>query len=707
MYTVISFLFSLCLFISAALLFTIQPMVAKVLLPIYGGTPAVWTICMLFFQALLLGAYGYVWLLSQCQRPWLWRILHGFVILLSLTALPLTFSSINKASSPDFAILNDLIRQLGLPLLVLAASAPLLQYAYSQTKAKQAGDPYFLYSASNIGSFLALFSYPWLIERFTGLNQQFYYWNIAFITYLSLLIIILISIRYKPLVKCQFETKAVSWRLILQWLAYSFIPCSLMLGVTFYISTDIAATPLFWLLPLALYLLSFIITFANKPIISHSWVKKNSLFFLIFPILGFIFGANLLRSWELISFHLVSFFMLALLCHGELIRKRPSAYHLTSFYFCLALGGVLAGMFNGLVAPHVFAGAYEYPIVFTLALLCISLPKQKNSRFLPFIVFILLTINYLLLRQHSAIWLTEKHIIELIVLISIFFRAKNRVTLFTSTAILFIFLFSPWFKSIEILNQQRNFYGVKQVLSMFGANVLVSQSTLHGFQLQTEPRLGNGSMAYYGPVLPIVQRLQKKHEQLKVTILGLGTGMLACQFRAMDKIAIIDIDKEVIDIASNSQFFTYLKDCPPSASLIEGDGRLTIAERKNANTDLLIVDAFTSDAVPTHLLTLEAFKIYQQKITSAGIIMANISNRHLNLLPVLTAAGRTLQLIVLHKFQEGNNSKGQFPAEWVLLTANETFAAELMQKENWRFVAEDNAKLWTDDYSNIIPLLKW
>ncbi len=712
----IQLLFSCSLLLSASLLFVIQPLAAKVLLPIYGGTPAVWTVCMLFFQSVLLLAYGYAWILSRFTNPWFWRCVHGLLVLVSIYTLPPSVTPSFAINSPDLAILQYLIIQFGLPLLVIGASAPLLQFAYSQTQSKQANDPYFLYVTSNAGSLLVLLAYPWLIEHYIGLKLQFYYWKLAYVIYFLFLLLVLFTIPNRRLLVTKIANDKLPWLLRLRWVCYSFIPCSLMIGVSFYISTDIAATPLLWLVPLALYLLSFIITFAQKPYISHAWVKRNILFFIIFPVLGFIVGANVLLTWELIFFHVVSFFMLALLCHGELVRIRPPANQLTFFYFCLALGGALAGVFNGLLAPRVFTGAYEYPLILTLAMLCIPVASTTRSlsswHLFPLqvwsfvIVFALLLVNYFLPLHSLGQWLKGKHCIEILALCILLVWPKNRINLFMGMAILTIFLFNPWFKPMKLLIQQRNFYGVKEVLALPGAHALLSHNTLHGFQIDGHEQ-NSSMMAYYGPVSPIVQRLQAAHQSLAITIVGLGTGMMACQFDHDDRLKIIDVDKQIIDIASNPNYFTYLRDCPPAISLLEGDGRLVLADSQDSNLDLLVIDAFTSDAIPTHLLTLEAFKLYQQKIKDDGVILANISNRHLHLLPVLMAAGRELDLIVLHKLQAANYQQGQFPTEWVLLTANRVLALELMRGEGWRFAAGGRGQLWTDDYSNIVPIVKW
>lgn len=701
------FLFSVSLFLSASLLFVIQPMVAKVLLPVYGGTPAVWTVCMLFFQTLLLVAYGYAWLLSKLATAWEWRLSHMLLVLISLLSLPFMFVILPEKGIPEFTILRHLIYQLGLPLLVIAASAPLLQFAYSQTQGKKAHDPYFLYVASNTGSLLALLAYPWIIERFVGLKTQFYYWTIGYIVYFVILGSILFGISYQPLLKQKVEKKySLSWLLELKWIGYSFVPCSLLLGVTFYITTDIAATPIFWILPLALYLLSFIITFAKQPLIPFSWVEKNVLFFFIFPVISFILG-SVIPAWQYIFFHLLNFFIFALLCHGRLIQSRPPANQLTSFYFCLALGGMLAGVFNSLIAPRLFNDAYEYPLVLVLGMLCIPKNNTKGRNLTPFIVLFLLLIDYFLPNSGWLMLVKKYQVAKFLSLCLIVCCPGNKVSLFISVSILFIFLFYPGLKHSTILSQQRNFYGVKKVSSIPGSNVLISQNTVHGFQLTQLEKVNSGTLGYYGPPAHVVNLLRQRKMQLNAIILGLGTGMMACQYEQNDKLKMVDIDEQVIELAQNPRFFTYLRDCPPQISVEEGDGRVVLQNTPDHSADILVIDAFSSDSIPIHLLTLEAFQLYLKKITPDGVIMVHISNRHLNLLPVLAAVGRQLDLIVLHKFQPANTKAGQLASEWGLLTANQAFAVTLMRTAGWRFVTENEERLWTDDHSNLIPLLKW
>ncbi|QDP73489.1 spermidine synthase [Legionella israelensis] len=698
-------LFPVSLFLSAVLLFCIQPMAAKVLLPLYGGTPAVWIICMLFFQLLLLVAYGYAWLLAHLPRARIWPFMHGLMALLTFFALPVMFQPTPSLHIPEWGILWSLFYHLGLPLLIIGASAPLLQFAYSRTEEKHAADPYFLYVASNIGSLLALLSYPWLIERFLGLKTQFQLWTAGYIVYLVLLACLLLGWKYQPresIVKKQSHYTDISW-----WIFLSFIPCSLMLGVTFYITTDVAPTPLFWVLPLSLYLLSFIVTFSRSPLIPHRWVVRNTVFVLIFPVLGFIFGESQILAWQMVLFNLVGFFMLALLCHGELIRRRPGPEGLTLFYFCIALGGVLAGIFNGLMAPRLFSQPYEYPLLIVLSLLVLPIKRFQREWWMPFTVLIILLLSHYLAGISSLQILKRWHIGEIAALLVATIWQQSARSISLAFAILFIFLFVPWFKHSDVLLQQRNFYGIKQVIAKGNVHALMSQTTIHGFQLLNNPESLKGTLAYYGAVEPVIDVFKQQNGVLKTTIMGLGAGILVCQFRNTDRLSLIEIDSQVLHIAKNPNYFTYLSFCPSEQTLINDDGRLALAKMKNHSQDLIVVDAFSSDAIPVHLLTREAFTLYRQKMTEDGAILVNISNRHLELLPVLTASGRANDLIVLELVHKGDKRLGQFDSQWVLLTLNEPLAFQLINRFGWRFVADNSTYLWTDDYSNLIPLLKW
>lgn len=698
--------FSITLFISAFLLFSIQPMVAKALLPFYGGTPAVWIVCMLFFQCVLLASYAYVWLLSQSKRVILWRNIHALLILISLITLPLILRPTSTEGAPEWNILLTLLIELGLPLLVIGASAPLLQFAYSQTTAKDARDPYFLYAASNVGSLLALVLYPCCLERYIGLTQQFYFWNIGYGIYLLLLAPVLFLNRFQPLAVSTIQEGQITWRDIATWIFLSFIPCSMMLGVTLFITADVAATPLFWVLPLALYLITFIITFNKKPLISHGWVIRNSLFFLIFTLLCFILGVSQIKAWQLVLFNLLSFFVLGLLCHGELYLKRPSTNYLPVFYFCLSLGGALAGVFNGLIAPHWFNGVYEYPIAILLSLFALPKIKLTKGWWSPVVVLGLILFQYYFPDLLVIKPLSSVQIAAIMILIILVLFMQSNLNRFLSMAILFVFIFSPLFQSNKVLLQQRNFYGVKQVVEKDGVHVLISHSTVHGLQ-EINKNKPIGFTTYYGALEEVIGLLQKKAQSMTVTLIGLGAGTMVCQHREADELTVIEIDQQMIDLAKDSQLFTYLRDCSPKLKVIKNDGRLAVAQLPKHSQNLIILDAFNSDSIPVHLMTLEAFTLYKNKLKPKGVILVNITNRHIKLLPVLTAIGRALNDIVLFLPHRGDPKLGQFDSEWVLLTTDEELAFQLMAKSGWRFMDKEEPFLWTDDYSNIVPLMNW
>lgn len=700
------FIFPVSLFLSALLLFSIQPMVAKVLLPVYGGTPAVWTICMLFFQFILLASYSYVWFLGLLKKPGLWRLIHTLLVILSLSTFPLSFQADSKTIVPEWDILYALLTQAGLPLLVIGASAPLLQFAYSQTKGKGAADPYFLYIASNFGSLLALLLYPWVWERYIGLTKQYHLWNIGYFIDISLLLFILYTAPYQAQARINHEKKTWPWKEMIYWVALSFIPCSLMMGVTLYISTDVAATPLFWVIPLALYLCSFIVTFTTKPLISQEWIKNNYLFFLIFTILGFILGIQKIIAWQLILFNLAGFFILAVLCHGQLFLRRPKPEWLTLFYLCLAVGGFCAGIFNGILAPRLFNQVYEYPLVILLSLLVVPMKPSKKGWWLPLVILAVVVLYFLMPKIHFSLWseISLYSIIALCVLGLIVTVQQSKSSLFCSMSLLFGFIFLPMFQQQHVLLQTRNFYGVKNVIEFKDAHVLLHQSTLHGFQYTHEKKL-SGFKGYYTGTKEVVTLLKQEFPSMSVTLIGLGVGIMVCQFRQSDILKVVEIDQQVIDIAKNAELFTYLRDCPPSVSLETNDGRLALKQMKDASQNLLILDAFNSDSVPVHLLTVEAFNLYKKKITQDGAILVQLSNRHLDLFPVLYAAGQALNMKVLYLVDKGTHSSGQFANKWGLLTSNQDLALKL-STSRWKLVQDSSQLLWTDEFSNVVPLMR-
>ncbi len=283
---------------------------------------------------------------------------------------------------------------------------------------------------------------------------------------------------------------------------------------------------------------------------------------------------------------------------------------------------------------------------------------------------------------------------------------QNTSTLFLSMSCLFSFLFLPMLQTDAVLLQKRSFYAVNRVIEKSGLHVFFSQSTVHGLQIMAEKKPLNGFKAYYGGIQPVIEALKQQFNPLAVTLMGLGTGTMVCQFREKDAVKVIEIDQQVIDIAKNTKLFTYLHDCAP-VNIIKNDGRLAMDQLPDFSQKLLVLDAFNSDAIPVHLMTLEAFQLYKRKISEDGVILINLSNRHLNLLPVVNAMARSLDLMIFFLEHQGNRKLGQLDSNWALLTTNENLVNQLTPKTGWHFVTDDHLILWTDDYSNILPLLKW
>jgi spermidine synthase len=694
--------FAITLFISAVLLFVVQPMAAKALLPLFGGVPMVWTVCMMYFQAVLLLAYGYAYALTHFFKLRMQQAIHCLFALLSILVLPILWHTLplQVSGDPTLVLLKLLFTKLTLPLWVVSSSAPLLQAWFSHTKHPQSHDPYFLYAASNLGSFVALLGYPFLIERSIGLSHQSWLWSACFIAYLLLLLLIVIFPRYKKLDHLRLVTKKSTWSMRLKWLYLSFTPVSLMLGVTFYITTDIASMPLFWVIPLAIYLLTYVLTFATKPLIKHQSVVNNVLFILIFAIVGFIFGYTSTHIFELIVINLLTFFMLAMLCHGELVKSRPDSSMLTQFYFFIALGGLLAGIFNSILAPLIFTRAWEYPIAILLAILALPLKGQVKRWWMqPLIIFCLLLLNHVL-PESIALFASLKyyHVLELVSLVIIVTASYNTSRLFISLCILFAFIFI--IPKDEVLWQGRNFYGIKRIVKIGTTHRMFSQTTVHGAQNFLHDREKIKKSSYYAASVD----LANLYPDGNIAIVGLGVGIIACQFDQRATLTLYEIDPQVVAVAKNENYFTVLKKCQAKAPIKLGDARLNIVREKDKHFNLIILDAFNSDAIPSHLLTKEALSMYFDKLKSGGSLLVHISNRHINLVPVLASYAKKHEYTLLfRRFKPKHN--WQYKAEWVVLTRNPTVVQELLWNK-WIRVLTNQTIEWTDDYSNIMPLLK-
>jgi len=908
--------FAFTLFTSATLLFLVEPMIGKMILPLLGGTPAVWNTCMVFYQAVLLAGYAYAhfsttWLGARKQA-----VLHLAMLALPFLFLPLAVNPdlIKGGENPILGLLLLLSMTVGVPMFVVSASAPLLQKWFANTSHPSAQDPYFLYGASNFGSMLALFAYPTVVEPYLRLSQQSIDWTAGYAVLAALMALCAVLLWRSPrrvetklaeeaassegrsseaiqpdkrgIVRggkrhsssfprpawehpaVEVESSAtlggeVTWSRVLRWVALAFVPSSLMLGATTYITTDIAAIPLLWVTPLALYLISFIIVFSHVPAwlqwlvlvvagaalsiflavfvwdmeqlavrplvqllvrigmvlalgggtyaVWWGWANRNTAMLhramvLIMPLLlltqifFLLSGLKTHQHWIAwsLSLHLVTLFVVAMVCHGELARDRPSAKYLTGYYLWMSVGGVLGGLFNGLLAPLIFTGLFEYPFAMMLAcllapplgppvestwgrrfdlilaglfagigalLITLRLPDQnipfkylkdapwpwelaaliagvaigvaaavraREKKFDRWMDLALpLCLGLLLIGLSWGLWadIVEKRIVKIafvfhldaeyviraltfgvpLVLAYTFVERSLRFSLAVG-AVLLAGGFCDIFDS-PVLHQERGFFGVLRIsheIKQYGDDVFVVRrldhgTTLHGEQCLNEERrdepltyyhytgpIGALMLAYNGPDTP--------PEKMNMAVIGLGTGSMAAHARPGQHLTFYDIDPIVkrLSFDNDNPYFTFVEGARKrgaTVDLVMGDARLTMARQQLKESDkygMIVVDAFSSDAIPVHLITLQALDVFLDKLTADGLIVFHISNRYLDLAPVLynLAQERHLAAVIQSDTYEGKDEPSselmaKTSSTWVVLSPSKERLNKLLDLNDW------------------------
>jgi hypothetical protein len=805
-----TFLFAFTLFLSALLLFWVQPLVGKTVLPVLGGTPAVWNTCMLFFQCALLAGYAYVlastrWLSRRAQV-----FLHVALLLAAALSLPLAggfaASGVGATASPVAWLLKTLTLSVGLPFFALSASAPLLQKWFSQTRAVSASDPYFLYAASNAGSLVALLGFPLLLEPGLTLGQQRRAWALAYFALLALVVACAaIALRARgatprddervagdgasdgatPEVSSGATPEATpgqtpqpssthpTLRRRLRWILLAFVPSSLVLGVTTYITTDLAAVPLLWVIPLSLYMLSFVLVFARRQILPRSLVARLLPGAAVLLVLIYLSGAAQ-PAWFLILFHLLFLFLAAMACHGRLADDRPPARHLAEFYLCLAAGGALGGLFNALVAPLLFNTVVEYPLVILLAaylrpafqrtrgqLLGLRLGAKRTvgagakveggdagrevgavenevgtveggvvdarrerrlDLLLPLGVFALAGL-LALVAPHIGSDEGEHVFIERVALslgvplflLNHFFAPRPlRFALSLAAVVLASALFAG--SPDRTLLAERNFFGTLRVTSEGAdeAHWLHHGSTLHGRQF-TDPARQCEPLSYYhrdGPLGSIFGAFNSKPDASRaVAIVGLGAGTTAAYARAGEAWTFYEINPAVVAVARDPRLFTYLSKCAAAPVAVAlGDARLRLRDAPDNFYGLVVLDAFSSDAVPAHLLTREALALYLSKLAPGGLIVFHTSNRALELERVVCGMADDAEL-VSRVFSDGeyNSQTGKDPSTWVVVARSAADLGALSTDARWQPLDEREHKpvVWRDDFSNVVGVFKW
>ncbi len=676
-------------FLGAFLLFQVQPIVAKSILPWFGGAPAVWTTCMLCFQTLLLLGYAYAHASVRLLRPRTQGVVHLVLLVAALLALPIHANAALRsggAGAPTFEILLLLLRCVALPYFVLAASAPLVQAWSARTSA--GSSPYRLYALSNAGSMLGLLAYPVAIEPWMATRTQGYVWSWAFVAFalLSLLCVrnawraapLAIEATKNACVPAEVSPRPTRTQRLL-WLALPACATTLLLAVTNQLCQEVAVIPLLWILPLSVYLLSFVLCFESERWYSRSWCLPVLILTLIVLTQCAALGARVGILFA-VPVYSLGLFVCCMFCHGELAARRPGPERLTAYYLMIALGGALGGAFVSIAAPLVFRGFDEmYVGLLACALLAAgfvfkSPPLRKTGR-----------------AWHPAL--------PVLIAMACIIAAVLSMRVMTRT--------QPGVREL------RNFYGILKVHDLTAPDgkgdmrYLTHGGTRHGQQF-TAPERRATPTTYYGRASGAGILLEELAAQpkLHVGIIGLGAGVLAAYGRPGDTYRYYEINPLVIDIAQRE--FTFLADSRAASEIVRGDARLMLEREADQGFDVLLVDAFSSDAIPVHLLTEEAFALYFRHIAADGVLALHVSTRHLDLGPLIVALAEGAQKSTLEIHSAASDEHATLDARWILVSSN----TELLTSERVRAagmpvaVSATPLRVWTDDFSNLLHVLK-
>ena len=744
-------LYAVTLFVAGTLLFLVQPMFAKMVLPLLGGSPAVWNTAMLFYQVALLVSYLY----AHASHRWLSRVqqvtLHLLLLALPLLVLPIAIPDGWRPPtdvSPIPWLLRMMVVAIGLPFCVVATTSPLMQAWFSRLDLPAAKNPYVLYVASNAGSMLALLSYPLLIEPQLPLGAQSRLWTFGYVVF-ALLSASCALVAWKsrersddgaePLVIADSLGTALALRTIgpgrrMRWMLLAFVPSSLMLSVTMYLSTNIAPIPLLWAAVLALYLLTFIIAFASRPLVPRRVVARlmpPGVLLLLLTMLAPI----RLPIYPLMALHVMVFFLIALACHGTLADDAPEPSSLTGFYLWLSIGGALGGVFNAIIAPVLFSSVLEYPVVLALACLLVRVSEVSKTD---------------VVEPRRRNWLGADPLVPMDIALPLLLAAgmfaaiavagrlnitspQLRATLTAALPAILCFSFARRQVRFALgvaglvavnayangnarqLLATRSFFGISRVLSSADGEYtqMVHGTTLHGMQAR-DPARRRVPVSYYfrtGPIGQLITSRERIGALHKIAVVGLGTGTLACYAHDDQEWTFYEIDPAVKRIALDGRWFTFVRDCAPAAKIVLGDARLSLVNAPTAAYDLIILDAYSSDAIPVHLITREALALYREKLAPGGAIAFHISNLYFDLAPVVSAlaadAGMVTRRMHDSPIAPADDSLGKWASEWMAVARDTADFGVLTRDPRWvSDRGKSSATVWTDDFSSTLSALK-
>jgi hypothetical protein len=718
--------FALTALISAFLLFWVEPLFTRFVLPMLGGSPSVWNTCLMYFQTLLLLGYLYAHVTTRYLTVRRQAILHLILLAVCILTLPVAIPAGWTPPSNGNVIpwlLSVLTVSLGAPFLVLSATAPLVQRWYS-VLGDGTRNPYPLYAASNAGSFIGLLAFPLFIEPRLGLVDQTKVWmGIYVLAVLLAGICVRVVMREGTSVRSEHagNDPPPSWTHRLKWIALAFVPSSLLLGVTTFLSTDVAATPLLWVIPLSLYLLTFVIVFAR----GGDRIRRPAALVhaVLISILAVVVYRQLSLGFKLgYALHLFLFTFTALVLHGELAASRPAPSRLTGYYLWMAFGGALGGAFTALVVPYVFRSTRDYFLMLVLACFLRPSLKRDDNDEMPRLAHTVVIALPVILMSIATKYGPGIHwgpvtliAVASVIAIAIALALQGSAVRFGLSVAALVAAGILFQHDRETIFRDRSFFGIYRVTNNYGpTHILYHGSTIHGAEFLDSARKYQPITYYHrdGPVGEVFDSLQRNIVNRQVGAVGLGTGSILCYSKPGEAWTFFEIDPHVLAISGNPRFFSFLSGCAVKPRIVLGDARLTIAREQPKRYSLLILDAFSSDAIPIHLLTRQAVASYKRVLRDDGMLLVHISNRRLRLEPVVGALAADAHLYALIRNHEVPNTVQdtayEYGSDWVILARRESDLSPLTHDSRWRPVHRGGrSQLWTDDYSNLFSVIKW
>lgn len=711
------------LFLSAALLFSVQPLFTRMVLPVLGGSPSVWSVAMVMFQAILLAGYAYAHALSSCASIRRATIIHVAVMVAATAFLPIALPTDKAIPAGDGSVtwfIQIFVMTVAVPFFAVAGNGPLLQSWFSRSGHAAGEDPYHLYAASNIGSFVGLLSYPLIIEPRFGLLAQSSLWSLGF----AMLAVLIAAAgmaagqaRPQAIVQRDLKAAPIALSRLGQWIALAFIPSALLVAVTAHISADIAAAPFLWVVPLALFLLTFVLTFRKTPLVSSDVLHRLQLAVIgiVIVVRTFSLTLDIVAS---VLLDLSALFIAAMTAHSALVELRPGKERLTLFYLSMSLGGVLGGMFTALLAPRLFSSVAEFPIALVLCLATPLILAPPSWRKAATGVAIGIAIGGAVVASLYAFpdfggpRREPVLVCGLIIALMSFILVRRQMALSLTVAMMLLgseAWLSPFNGKAESI---RSFFGVHRVATSTNGRfrLLFHGTTLHGARQIADSDGKVVSAApptmYYHPQSPFAEAIdsvKQRKSQSRASIVGLGAGALAWYGRDQNDWRYFEIDPAVVDIALDPHRFAFMSPGDRHKITI-GDARLTLTSLGDGSQDLIVLDAFSSDSIPTHLLTIEAMRLYTRKLAPGGLLLMHVSNRNLELASVVAANAEVLHLTGIRRLAMSDDFENTYraAADVIVLSRERRDLDDLLRRPHWwSLVPSPDVKPWSDDYADL------